>query len=61
MCYLNLCVSLQIAATYFAYMTDMQVDSPPASLNLHLTFFISAGPLAALASFLTFFIIISDQ
>ena len=59
--YLNLCVSLQIAATYFAYMTDLQVNSPPAALYLHLTFFISAGPLAALASFLTFFIIISDH
>ena len=52
---------IQLATTYLAYMTGFHANSPPAALYLHLTLFISAGPLAVPAVFLTFFIVTSDQ
>ena len=51
----------QLATTYLAYMTGFHANSPPAAFYLHLSIFISAGPLAAPGVFLAFFIIVSDQ
>ncbi len=58
--FLILCC-IQLATTYLAYMTGFHANPPPAAFYLHLTIFISAGPLAAPCAFLAFFIIVSDQ
>jgi hypothetical protein len=51
---------LHLASTYLAYMTDIHVTSPPAAYYLHLTLFISAGPLGAPTVLLASFILTCD-
>ena len=51
---------LHLTSTYFAYMTDLTANSPPAAFYLHLTLFFSAGFFSAPAYFLASFILTCD-